>query len=770
MKTNNALVILSLVVLFATNAFSQDFYDINTINTIELTFAESNWDALLDQLVTDGNEERLLGTAVVNGVRYDSVGVRYKGNSSYNSRNTKNPLNIKLDYVIDDQEHEGYGTLKLANAYKDPSFVREVLSYEIARKYFPASQSNYANVYINGTHLGLYTSNQDVDKHFMRSHFASDENARFKGEISNNTMPGSMGGVWEYFGTDSASYFNYYALESDFGWRDLIAFLDTLNNYTTEVEQVLNVDRHLWFLAFQNLLVNLDSPINNPQNYYIYKDDAGRFNPIPWDLNESFGVFTGHQTLGQLGTRQLQELSPFANMNESEYPIISKILSNSTYRKMYVAHMKTIMADYFENGLYRTRALEIQGIIDSEVLNDPNTFFTYSQFQDNIDNSIGGDGPPGPGNQSIVGITELMDARVTYLNSLADFQAADPVIFDINNSPSKPSANSNVWITAHVTDAESVQLAYRSSQTDTFNKIEMLDDGNNNDGSAGDGIYGASVPTGASGFQYYVYAENSNAASFSPARAAYEFYTLTVSGDLVINEFMASNESTVADATGEFDDWIELYNNTDETIQLEGYFLSDDSDDLAQWAFPDTFIAANSYVIVWADKDEGQEGLHADFKLSGSGESIFLVNSDTIIVDEVTFGEQISDISTGRFPNGTGAFVQMSPTFAAQNEAGTTGGETEDRSEIPNEFTLEQNYPNPFNPTTTISFSLPAASRVTLKIYNTIGQLMTTLVDEQLSRGNHKFQWKAANMSSGIYFYTLKSGSYSKTKQMLLLK
>ena len=53
--------------------------------------------------------------------------------------------------------------------------------------------------------------------------------------------------------------------------------------------------------------------INNPQNYYLYKDDAGRFNPIPWDLNESFGAFTFHQTLGPFGTTQLQELSPFTN-------------------------------------------------------------------------------------------------------------------------------------------------------------------------------------------------------------------------------------------------------------------------------------------------------------------------------------------------------------------------------------------------------------------------------------------------------------------------
>jgi spore coat protein CotH len=71
-----------LIVLFAfgiaPRMFSQTFYDINTINTIEISFTQSNWDYLLDSLVANGQEERLLGTATINGQFFDSVGVRYK--------------------------------------------------------------------------------------------------------------------------------------------------------------------------------------------------------------------------------------------------------------------------------------------------------------------------------------------------------------------------------------------------------------------------------------------------------------------------------------------------------------------------------------------------------------------------------------------------------------------------------------------------------------------------------------------------------------------
>ena len=217
---------------------------------------------------------------------------------------------------------------------------------------------------------------------------------------------------------------------------------------------------------------------------------------------------------------------------------------------------------------------------------------------------------------------------------------------------------------------------------------------------------------------------------------------------------------------------LELYNNTDNAISLAGYYLSDSGDDLTQWTFPDTLIAAHDYLVVWADNDENQDGLHADFKLSTSGEAIYLVAPDTTIINEVTFSEQTTDLSTGRYPDATGAFVLMNPTFAAPNQGVSTGIEDEaNQSHIPVQFTLLQNYPNPFNPSTTIGFNLPSASRASLKIYNSAGQLITTLVDQQLAQGNYEFQWRAENLASGIYYYSVVlDGQIAQTRKMLLMK
>ncbi|MCP4583427.1 MAG: hypothetical protein GY839_17600 [candidate division Zixibacteria bacterium] len=638
----------------------QDFYDINSIQTVELLFVETNWDQILDNLYAAGDEERLIGTAIINGVQYDSVGVRYKGNSSYRPDQVKNPLNIKLDHIIDDQEIEGYGTLKLANVFKDPSFVREVLSYEIARDYMPAGQANFINVYINGNLIGLYTSVQDVDKLFMRTHFYNDENARFKGEL-HNAGPQDPVVIWGYNGTDSSDYFNLYEIESDSGWNKLVNFLDIFNNNPADIADVLDVDNHLWMLAYDILMVNLDAPVNFGHNYYLFEDGAGQFNPILWDLNENFGVFSRLLSGGQLSVSDMQQLDPYLHSTHPDYPIINKILTDPAYQRMYIAHMRTLIEERFENNWYETRALEIQSIIDTDVQADPNKFYSYSDFLNNIDNSVGG------GPQSIVGITQLMAGRLTYLNNLSDFQATPPTIANISNDPETVTPNSTVWITADVSSASTVKLCFRQNIIDRFDKIEMYDDGAHNDGSAGDGTYGVSVLVGSSDMQYYIYAENGNAAMFSPQRAEYEFYSLPIAGGIVINEFLADNVGSWADQDDEYDDWVELYNGGGEAVSLSGYYLTDDVADLLQWPFPDTSIEAGGYLIIWADNDEVQAGLHANFKLSASGETIILVDPSHAVADEIVFGQQSEDISFGRYPDGGLDMISMYTTPANSN-------------------------------------------------------------------------------------------------------
>ena len=144
---------------------------------------------------------------------------------------------------------------------------------------------------------------------------------------------------------------------------------------------------------------------------------------------------------------------------------------------------------------------------------------------------------------------------------------------------------------------------------------------------------------------------------------------LQTNGQVVINEFMASNTSTIKDNFDQYDDWIELYNKTGAAIDISSWSISDSIGDLRKWKFKrPTVIPAYSYFMLWADGDTAQGNtFHTNFKLSSKGEMIVLVDSLKKIVDSITYGAQITDKSTARNPNGTGSFVISTPTYNASN-------------------------------------------------------------------------------------------------------
>jgi len=369
-----------------------------------------------------------------------------------------------------------------------------------------------------------------------------------------------------------------------------------------------------------------------------------------------------------------------------------------------------------------------------------------------------------------------MNARYTYLSALPDFTNTRPSISEVAPSVTNPELNTSIFITAKVlnTNTNSVYLGYRNAFADKFTKTLMYDDGAHGDGAAGDNVYGASVLMSNSFLQYYIYAENDNVGMFSPVRAEHEFYTVntiitTVNpGDLVVNELMAQNTGTAADPAGDFADWIELYNNTANVLSLDNLYLSDTYSNLLKWQFPaGTTVDPNGYLIVWADEDLEQEGLHADFKLSASGENVILSYSDGTKIEEVAFGAQMADMGYARVPNGTGAFVIQSPTFNMNNDS-LLGIDEEGINEV----SLFKNYPNPFAQRTTITYQLAETLDVQMKVYDLFGRELITLVDGYRQAGVYKVEFNAREDISpvGIYICRIKAGGHSKVIKMVCLK
>lgn len=656
-------------------AGAQTFYDINTIQQINIHFSQPNWDYQMDT-AKEGSEGYILADWVeINGSVFDSVGVKYKGNSSYDSTYIKNPLHIALD-EFRDQSYEGYSDIKLGNGYADPSMIREVLAYSVLGNYMHCPLANYANVYINGNLIGLYSNVESINKKFCSDHFYSSGNTFVKcnPQITSPAFKSNL----KYITADSSNYEIRYDLKSDFGWNELVALCDSLSNNPSSFNNVVDADRVIWMLAFNNVLVNLDSYSGAfAQNHYIYKDQTGHFNPVVWDLNMAFGgfAFAGSQGvgLGTIDTSGMRTLSPLLHATESDWPLIVNVLNDPMYKRMYIAHMQTIVNEMFAQGYYYSVATQLRGIINTSVQNDPNSFFSYSQFQNGLTD------PVIVSSRVVPGISTLMDARITYLRSTPEFLLAPPVISGVTPSDTAPAYLAPFTIRANVfnADVNSVFLGYRFSNEAKFTRVLMYDDGAHNDGAAGDLLYGSSPLTMNAAFmQCYVYAENSDAGVFSPARAEHEFYTLNAdiqtanSGEVVINEFLAVNQNDTVDNNGAHEDWIELYNTTSNPLNLFGLYMSDTYSNITKFSFPEnSVIQPNGYLIIWADEDNSAAGeLHCNFKLSANGESILLSNVNGNIFDSISFGAQAADVALARCPNATGPFLFTStPTFGNSN-------------------------------------------------------------------------------------------------------
>ncbi len=240
---------------------------------------------------------------------------------------------------------------------------------------------------------------------------------------------------------------------------------------------------------------------------------------------------------------------------------------------------------------------------------------------------------------------------------------------------------------------------------------------------------------------------------------------------LVINEFLASNETILADEWGEYDDWLELYNNSENLIDLSGYYLSDDPEMLDRWQFPNGItIGAEEYLLIWLDGDGAAQGpLHTNFRLSASGESIIISDPDLNIVDAYTFGEQTTDISMGRYPNAIGPFYFMTPTPLASNLPGL-----QNDPELPAPQIFLTNYPNPFNPSTTISFNATETYQFAMiEIFNLKGQKIKTLPVTTSPSLPASVIWNGTDqnnqlVSAGLYFYKLNIPNSPVGKMMLV--
>lgn len=327
----------------------------------------------------------MAATVTINGVVFDSCGVQFKGNSSYNAPGNKKPFKINFNEYKSGQKFDGLKTINLNNSMKDPTLMREKIFYDFMhRNGFTSPRATYAKLYLNGQYWGLYTLVEQVSKTFLENRFFNDAGNLFKGDPQ---------GTLQWLGQADSSYYKKYELKTNEDsnyWGDLKNLIDKINNtlsaqFYDSLEKVINTTSVINGWAANIVFSNLDSYQGSGHNYYLYHNTAtGKFEWIVWDCNETFGNFTLGMTLTQMENLSIFYVPSPANIR----PLTIKMNQNSNYKNMYVSTLCQIIENEFTGSKLFPYIDSLYTRIKPDVYADTKKPYSNQDFENNINSAV----------------------------------------------------------------------------------------------------------------------------------------------------------------------------------------------------------------------------------------------------------------------------------------------------------------------------------------------------------------------------------------------
>ncbi len=363
---------------------SDTLFNANIIHKFELQFYTENWQDSLEYNYEELDQVYMPARLVYNDETVlDSIGVRYKGNSSYirSGATVKKPFKFKFGEYIDDQTLFGAERLNFSNSVSDPTFMREMIGYYVSGKYMPSPRAVYANIYVEGELIGLYIEVEQVDELFLKRHFENNDGNLYKASDDGATL--------NYRWDSQTPYESEYELktnEDENDWSNFIDMLEKLNTTPDEsfapvMSECLNIDRAISHLAFNMIFSSFDSYTGSGRNFYFYDDrDTDLFNLIPWDLNETFGTYTNNWNVI---TQDVVRVS-----NAADRPLICRIMQNDSLRSIYFSRIREMIGGFASLDSVTMLIKRYQPLIEAAVLADDNKLYTSEQFFTNIEDDV----------------------------------------------------------------------------------------------------------------------------------------------------------------------------------------------------------------------------------------------------------------------------------------------------------------------------------------------------------------------------------------------
>ncbi|MCP4569261.1 MAG: hypothetical protein GY841_16930 [FCB group bacterium] len=697
---------------------SHPLFDSDEVHEIHLTFHQADW---WDQLTYNYEHYEDIPYIAAEfdweSTHFDSIGVRFKGNSSYMSYSGyKKSFKLDIDEYVLDQVLDGLDKLNLNNCFLDPSYVREKCAYELCEAVgLPSCRTNYVALYINGTFWGLYLMIEQFDQEFIESRFGAGEEG--------NLWKGEPHGSQEYLGAAESYYYDDYELKTNEelnDWSSLVTFTDALNNTSLSVlpdtmHVLLDVNSAMAMLAIENFTVNLDSYIGRCVNHYFYNRQLdGRMVFAKWDQNEAWGIFNMYN----LSSTQMKQLSPYwtSTAYGEERPLAERLWQIEAYDDVYLGHMRKLMAGVAQPDTLLNRMEELRDLIRPYVYNELYCMFSTAEFEIALSSDIYASGGPPPG-RLIPGLDSFIRTRDSYLSGLiGSWTPIEGLVINelmAGNSSAVADEHGDYddWIEVANVGSASINLSgliltdhwegnpdfvFPDTTLNPGEYIVVWADEEPLEGdlhapfqldSDGEDVYLVDGDVIIDQITFPTIPSNISYGRWANGSGAWQMLSVETPGAenqnpeepeeviLFINEFMAINDSVIQDETGTYEDWVEIYNPGPDPVEMGGLFLTDELTNTTQWSFPDTTLAAGGFLLVWCDNDEEDGPLHTNFKLNGDGEEIGLFNRLTAgngEIDSYAFGVQTTDTSEGRQSDGGEPWVFYDDPTPGASNSGTT--------------------------------------------------------------------------------------------------
>lgn len=341
----------------------ESYFDKDEVMEVDISIDEAVFQDMIDNA---SDEEYKDADITVNGDVYGGVKIRTKGNSSLSSvsRSGGERYSFKVEFGDNLQ-------LNLNNMFSDPSYMREYLSYEIMEKFgMPVPLFSYAKVSINGEYFGLYFAVESILETYLERNF----------EDASGDLYKSDGNTLAYSGDEEDSYtgLEIKTNEEDYDFRKVTDLLKAIAA-GEDLEEHLDVDSALRYLAVNTALMNFDSYLGNfGHNYYLYEVD-GRFTILPWDFNMSFGGFN----MGISSASSIYIDEPVQGSLSSR-PLVKVLVENEEYLETYHTYLSEIARSYLTEEYLEKRIGELDDLIGELVMTDPTAFYEYGEYLENI--------------------------------------------------------------------------------------------------------------------------------------------------------------------------------------------------------------------------------------------------------------------------------------------------------------------------------------------------------------------------------------------------